>query len=177
MVMDMGRDAEQAAVELEFQPVVKDFSGLLKERRRITKAGRRSLWVAPLVMLIGVAEIAGSLAGQDTSVPVACGLLAGSVAMWFMPHLQGRAFQRLAARNGVMRTVVTDDGVTVSNANTTTTVRWPAQPRYRETADLFVMFSDDKNASCFTVLPKRGLADPADADRLRAIFDRHLARI
>jgi hypothetical protein len=48
---------------------------------------------------------------------------------------------------------------------------------YRETHEVFALFSGDHNARLLTLLPKRGLADPADADRLRAILDRHLTRV
>jgi hypothetical protein len=72
---------------------------------------------------------------------------------------------------------VTEGGVTVATDNSTASVNWAAQPRYRETARVFVLLSDDKNATGFTMLPKSSLTDPADVDRLRAILDRHLSRV
>jgi hypothetical protein len=93
------------------------------------------------------------------------------------PQLTARTVVKIAARNGTYRARVTNAGLTMTTDNSTTTVSWAAQPRYRETKDAFFTFSDDKNATCFTVLPKRGLHDPADADRLREILDRNLTRV
>ncbi|WP_329299542.1 hypothetical protein OG410_14665 [Streptomyces sp. NBC_00659] len=51
------------------------------------------------------------------------------------------------------------------------------QPQgYGADADAFVMFSPDKNAVGFTVLPERAARTPEDVDRLRAILDRNLTR-
>lgn len=72
---------------------------------------------------------------------------------------------------------VTDAGVTVATDDSSTSLNWTVQPRYRETVDGFYMFSPEKNALNFTLLPKRGLRDPADVDRLRAILDAHLSRV
>jgi hypothetical protein len=178
MVMDMGRDAGQGVVELEYQPVARDFTGVLRERRQL----RRRRWVRYLAVgLVTVAFVLNAslaVAGRDKPdwflliwLPLLLALLL------LTPRLQARAFQKLAVRNGTYRATVTDAGLTMTTDNSTTTVKWQAQPRYRETKDAFFTYSDDKNASCFTVLPKRGLRSPADADRLREILDRNLTRV
>ncbi|MER6841794.1 hypothetical protein [Streptomyces platensis] len=41
---------------------------------------------------------------------------------------------------------------------------------------LFVLLSADRTAAGVIVLPKRGVADPENVERLRAILDRHLVR-
>ncbi|TQJ88006.1 YcxB family protein [Streptomyces sp. SLBN-31] len=178
MVMDMGRDAEQGVVELTYQPVMGDFVGALRERNRLRKRGWVRSWAVGLLAFAFVLNAALSAAGRDRSdwflliwMPLTL------VLLLLTPRLQARAFLKLAARNGTYRATVTDAGLTMATDNTTTSVKWAAQPRYRETKDAFLTYSDDKNASCFTVLPKRGLAAPADTDRLRAILDRHLARV
>ena len=177
MVMDMGRDAEQGVVELVYQPVAGDFSGALRERRRFNRAGRIQRWGIGFIAVALVIEIAGALAGGHVDwfpliwMPLFAGLLL------LMPQLQARTVVKIAARNGTYRATVTDAGLTMTTDNSTTSVNWAAQPRYRETKDAFFTFSDDKNATCFTVLPKRGLQDPADADRLREILDRNLTRV
>ncbi|MEU9803187.1 YcxB family protein [Streptomyces sp. NPDC051000] len=65
----------------------------------------------------------------------------------------------------------------VTTADTRTHIGWAAQPRYTETAGMFLLLSDDKRAASMTMLPKRGARDPADIDRLRAVLDRNLRRI
>ncbi|MEW2299421.1 YcxB family protein [Streptomyces sp. NPDC006655] len=179
MVMDMGRDAEQGVVELVYEPAMEDFTGVLRERERLRRRWvRPRRWAFVVVALAFVLNASLSLAGRDKPnwyllivMPLA------AILVYFTPRLQARAFQRLGARNGTFRATVTDAGLTLANDNSTTSLNWSAQPRYRETKEAFFTYSDDKNVSCFTVLPKRGLQDPADADRLRAILDRHLTRV
>jgi hypothetical protein len=95
----------------------------------------------------------------------------------FLPRTQARQFHRLAQRRGEFRVTVTDAGVSVVSDDASTSLKWTVQPRYRETADGFYMFSPEKNALNFTVLPKRAVRDPADVDRLRTILDAHLSRV
>ncbi|MFI7399443.1 YcxB family protein [Streptomyces sp. NPDC049541] len=177
MVMDMGRDAEQGVVELAYQPVAGDFAGALRERKRFNRAGKLQRWALGFIAVAFLFAVASALAGGHVDwfpliyLPLVVGLL------FLVPRLQARAFLKIAARNGRYRATVTDAGLTTTTDNSTTSVKWAAQPRYRETKDAFVLYSDDKNATCFTVLPKRGLADPADADRLREILDRNLTRV
>ncbi|MFD7874271.1 YcxB family protein [Streptomyces sp. NPDC059766] len=177
MVMDMGRDAEQETVELTYQPTAADFAQVLRERRRFSRAGRRFNWVIGAMFCLAAVEAVVWLAGgkPDMFLMMWSGLTA--VVFLFLPRLQARTVQRVAARNGVFRAVVTDAGVTVTTDAGSSTIYWSGQPRYRESAQLFTLYSDDKNATCFTLLPKRGLSGPADADRLRAILDRHLTRV
>ncbi|WP_405873007.1 MULTISPECIES: YcxB family protein [unclassified Streptomyces] len=178
MVMNMGRDATEqgGVVELEYQPVVGDFAAALRERRRLIRAGRlRNM--AVVLLAVGFVLNAGiGLVGGDVDWFLLIWLPMLGALLFFAPQLQARQFIKLAARNGTFRATVTDTGLTMVNDNSTTSVKWAAQPRYRETGDAFITYSDDKNASCFTVLPKRGLKDPADADRLREILDRNLTR-
>ena len=178
MVMDMGRDAGQGVVELEYQPVVGDFTAALRVRRRLVRRGWARNWTLGLVAVAFVLKAMTAVLGsEDPDWFLLIWLPLAGALLLFTPRLQARAFFRLATRNGTYRAAVTDAGLTMSNDNSTTSVKWAAQPRYRETKDAFFTYSDDKNASCFTVLPKRGLADPADADRLREILDRNLTRV
>ncbi|MER6627705.1 YcxB family protein [Streptomyces sp. NPDC000987] len=177
MVMDMGRDAGQGVVELAYRPVAGDFLGALRERERVRRRGWVRRWAIGVMAFASVLNALLTVAGSRKPdwflliwMPLAVALLL------CMPRVQARAFLKLAVRNGTYRATVADAGLTMATDNSTTSVDWAAQPRYRETEDAFITYSDDKNASCFTVLPKRGLPDPADADRLRAILDRHLTR-
>ena len=165
-------------VELEFRPVAKDFVAALRARRRVSRAMRRQVWLLGLAACCGVFVVAIDLAhGETPPFPVLIGMGVFAFLLVFQPWFVARQFQRLAERRGVIRVTVTDAGVTVAADDLVTSLQWSVQPRYRETADGFYMFSPEKNALNFTVLPKRGLRDPADADRLRAILDAHLSRV
>lgn len=175
--MDMGRDAGQDIVELTYRPEVEDFTSAMRARLRVTGSGRKLLWVAGCLGLAAVLDAVLLLGGQDVSVTPVVAMGAGAAVLPLSPWLQARQVHRLAERNGVFRARVTDTGVSVATDHTTASVAWAAQPRYRETSRVFVLFSDDRYATGFTMLPKRGLAAAGDADRLRAILDRHLTRV
>jgi hypothetical protein len=165
------------AVELEYLPVVADFTSALVARGKLSRAGRiqrRMFAVVGFCVAMGIVTSVISREKPDfvTLWVVFCVLLVG-----LTPRLQARQFQRLSQQRGTFRVTVTDAGVSVATDNTTATVDWVAQPRYRERPDLFVLFSADKNASCFTVLPKRAVRTPEDVDRLRAILDRNATRV
>ncbi|MGW2819781.1 YcxB family protein [Streptomyces sp. NPDC001443] len=172
-----GRDAAPETVELTYRMTRRDFSHVVWERRRFSRSGRRGNLVIGLLFCLAAAQAAAGAAGAEVDLFLTVWPAVSAVVLLFIPWMQARAAQRTAARNGVFRAVVTDDGVTVTTDHGSATVNWSGQPRYRESAELFTLYSDDKNATCFTPLPKRGLADPADADRLRAILDRRLSRV
>ncbi len=177
--MDMGRDdVTGRVVELEYRPVAKDFVSALRARRRVSRAMRRQVWLLGLAACCCVFVVASDLAdGEMPPFPMLIGMCVFAFLLVLQPWLVGHQFQRLAERRGVIRVTVTDAGVTVATDDSSTSLQWSVQPRYRETAEGFYMFSPEKNAANFTVLPKRGLRDPADADRLRAILDAHLSRV
>ncbi|SNX58305.1 hypothetical protein SAMN06272735_2795 [Streptomyces sp. TLI_55] len=177
MVMNMGRDAEQGVVELAYQPVVGDYAGALRERRRFNRAGRLQKVALVLIALAWVLNLATAVSGGDSHPFLLIWMPLTVALVLCQPWLTARQVFKAAARNGVYRATVSDAGLTVVTEHSSTSVGFAAQPRYRETKELFVLYSDDKNATCFTVLPKRGVADPADVDRLRGILDRNLSRV
>ncbi|MER6079956.1 YcxB family protein [Streptomyces sp. NPDC001833] len=177
MAMDMGRDAGPGVVELVYQPAVEDFLGALRERERFRRQRWRRHWATGAMVFAFVLNAWLTAAGSEKpNWFLLVWMPLGAALLFFAPWFQAQACLRVAARNGRFRATVADAGLTMVTDNSTTSVNWAAQPRYRETKHAFITYSDDKNASCFTVLPKRALPDPADADRLRAILDRHLTR-
>ncbi|MFJ7963772.1 hypothetical protein [Streptomyces sp. NPDC096324] len=164
-------------VELEYRPVVADFTSALKARRAISKAGRRQYAVLGGVVVVAALQGQRALNGHGESLILTIWLVVCMPLILLSPWLMARQFQRLGERQGTFRVTVTDAGVTVATDNSTTELNWVAQPRYRETKDVFAMFSPDKKATSFTSLPKRAVRAPEDVDRLRAILDRHLTRV
>ncbi|WP_405879642.1 hypothetical protein OG747_13960 [Streptomyces sp. NBC_01384] len=164
-------------VELEYGPAVGDYASALRARRHVSRSSRVQLWVFGFLAVFVALEAVVGLAGQDVPVFPLVLMVSTGLLIQFTPWLQARAVYRLAERQGVFRVTVTDAGVSVATDNTTASVNWVAQPRYRETAEVFVLLSADKNAVGFTVLPKRAVQHPADVDRLRAILDRNLTRV
>lgn len=177
--MDMGRDdVAERVVELVYRPTTEDFMAALRARKRVSRSARRMRWMIGLVLVLGALVIVTALQrGDSLPVPMLIGMALAVFLLVFQPRLAARQFQRLSERRGEFRVTVTDTGVSVVTDDASTTLQWSVQPRYRETADGFYMFSPEKNACNFTPLPKRAVQDPADVDRLRAILDAHLSRI
>ncbi|MFF5275511.1 hypothetical protein [Streptomyces sp. NPDC000133] len=166
------------AVELRYRPVLRDYSAALRARNRVGAAGRRQRILGVVATGCAVVAIALSLvSGTDVPVPLLVALLFCGPVLLLSPWLVARQLFRFVGRQGEFRVRVEESGVTVDTDNSSTVVRWRAQPRYLETADLFVMLSDDRNAVGLTVMAKRGVQDPSDVDRLREIFDRHLTKV
>ncbi|MFE1411817.1 hypothetical protein ACFW6F_13575 [Streptomyces sp. NPDC058746] len=181
--MDMEHGATRPVaqtVELAYRITTKDLAEAVRLRDSKTAAGRRRRWLFPLIgalsLLIGVSAIM-----RDESAARAAGFLTGAVVLWafalFGPRLQARAFRGLLDKAGDCRTVVDGAGLLVKTATTEARISWAAQPTYAETDGAFVMLSDDKGAVAMTVLPKRGVRQPADVDRLRALLDANLRRL
>ncbi|MER8017328.1 YcxB family protein [Streptomyces griseoluteus] len=166
-------------VELEYQLTREDMGQALKARAKASGRARRMRRFA----LAGVAALVGASAvplahgeAPDTGAWVIAGLVVVSLFVQ-QPWLLARQFHKIASRNGACRSRVDDCGVTVENAGGSSRLNWTAAPRYAETADTFVLLSGDDNASCLTVLPKRGVRTPEDVDAVRALLDRHIRRL
>ncbi|WP_063749019.1 hypothetical protein [Streptomyces sp. NRRL B-24484] len=158
-------------VELAYTLTVEDFRQALRARAKVSAAARRQRVLFPLIAAFAVVAGGLSLAqGEGVPVPLVAMLLAVAFALVGVPWLQARQFHRLTADKGEFRVVADSTGITVANLHSTTTLAWAAAPRHVETHELFVLFSGDKNASCLTVLPKRGTDD---VDGLRALLARH----
>ncbi|MFF3915542.1 YcxB family protein [Streptomyces sp. NPDC001852] len=177
MVMDMGRDAVQDVVELRYRPEAADLTSALRARQRVSRVGWIYRWTPFVTGFAALTEIVRAIQGKHFSPGVLASMVVATLALALSPWLQARAFQRVAVRRGLFRVTVTGQGVSVTTDHTTASGTWAAQPRYRETRRVFVLLSDDKNAITFTMLPKSGLTDPADIDRLRAILDRNIRRV
>lgn len=180
--MDMnGTPAVGAAVRLVYRPTTADIAEAVRARSNKTPLGRRMRWFYAGLAALLLALAALTVLARDGFQPLTAGLVAGGLSVpvtaGLVPRIQARAFGGLLEKVGEARTVVDESGVLVTTADTQTRIAWAAQPSYAETDLVFVLFSADKQAVGMTVLPKRGVQDPADVDRLRAILDRNLKRL
>ncbi|MEU6369105.1 hypothetical protein ABZ876_26040 [Streptomyces sp. NPDC046931] len=177
MVMDTGREAVEEAVELAYQPTARDFASALRARRKVSRSGRLAMWAMVLMFLAAaLTAAAGLAAGHVDPFPLIMMCYVGGL-LAVMPQLQARSLTRVSDLNGPCRTTVTDAGLTIRGEHITVTQGWGARPVYRETPEVFALFSGDPNARCLTLLPKRALPDLSDTDRLRAILDRNTTRV
>ncbi|MER6342901.1 YcxB family protein [Streptomyces sp. NPDC001595] len=179
MVMDMGRDAvrDESTVELTYKPTVGDLTQALRARMRASRAGRIQRWLPAVFAVLAALQAARGIAGGDWDTQFIVWMLLMAGMFPVLPWLQARQFQRLAARQGTFRAVVSDAGLSVVTDTGTATTNWVALPRFAETRDVFVLLSGDAKAVGVTVLPKRGIQGEDGEDRLRAVLDRHLTRV
>ncbi|WP_344381340.1 YcxB family protein [Streptomyces thermolineatus] len=173
---------ETSIVELAYVPTAADATQAIRARMRATPAGR----LQNLIILASAVVVLGALVlhltvSEEPSLRVTLLCLASlalSIGMYLLvPALQGRQVHRMIAPQGEFRAVVDDAGVQVVSRDSETTQRWPMITRYTETDSLFVLMTPDKHGVGIVVLPKRGAAEPADVDRLRAVLDRNATRV
>ncbi|KFF97940.1 MULTISPECIES: YcxB family protein [Streptomyces] len=160
-------------VELVYRATVGDFREAVRASTRASAAGR---WGQGLLLFsAGAGALVTVLALASGGTPDAQVLVmpvAAVVGLVLLPRFQARLLHRRAAARGLHRTVLDLWGVTVEHDHGTEhPARWSQVSRYAETPHTFVLFSG-AHAPRLTVLPKRGLTNPADADRLRAVLDR-----
>lgn len=98
-----------------------------------------------------------------------------AVIVLVVPRARKRQYQRVADQMGTIRVSVDDGSVRLEGPHGTTTNSWSAYGSFVETEQAFVLLSPDKKRIIFTVLPKRGLTERSDAERLRGILARHLS--
>ncbi|MEU6877127.1 YcxB family protein [Streptomyces sp. NPDC046712] len=175
-------ETTRETVELTYLPVVSDATEALRARMRATPAGRLQnavLLAAGGLMLLAFALTFVGPKGPSLGTTVICLLaLALIAAMYVMiPGIQGRQVHRLFGPQGEFRGFVDEAGVRVVSRDSDTTYRWTMLTRYAETRDLFVLLTPDKHGIGLVVLPKRGVADPLEIDRLRAVLDRYSNRV
>ncbi|MEV3991127.1 YcxB family protein [Streptomyces sp. NPDC049837] len=175
-------EAAQDAVELTYEPALADAVGAIRARAKATPAGRlqNGVLLACALFMLGslVLNFTGPK-GPTVGATVLClTVLLFILGMYFlMPGLQGQQVHRLYATQPEFRVVVDDAGVRQCARDLDMTYRWPAMPRYTETAELFVLLSGDRHGVGIAFLPKRGISDPEGVDRLRAILDRNITRL
>ncbi|MGW5274303.1 YcxB family protein [Streptomyces sp. NPDC004044] len=180
--MAEGREATDAVaerpVELAYRHTVDDVAAAIRTRAKSTRAGlfRRRLLIFTLVVT-AVGFLLSTLGDGHRDTPWHLYLALAFVAfMTAVPRLQARQLHRLSERQGDFRAVVDETGIRLTTAHSSAALDWHLYPHYVETPELFVLLSADKSAVGVVLLPKRGLSNPEDAGRLRAILDRHLVR-
>jgi hypothetical protein len=168
-VQDRGTDA----VELVYRPTRTDILQGIRVRARVRGvAPVRWMFV---VLFTGFAAFT-ALGGADAAVLTALSLLT-AVLIWGTPRMQAGQVFRAVSWQGEYRVTVTDAGITVETEHTTMMQRWTLFRGYRETPEHLVLLSRDPGILVLEVEPKRGLRGEEDLQRLRALLDRHLARV
>ncbi|KQX53015.1 MULTISPECIES: YcxB family protein [unclassified Streptomyces] len=163
---------------LAYSPDLGEVKEAVRVRLRATVWWRLLRWAAwgagvLALLVVGLALLPPSPEPGTAARLAALGLVAVGCAE-ALPWLTARIVFRLIKAQGDATAVVGEDGARWTSRDTDTTIRWGLLPRYVETPRLFVLLTSQQSGTGFAYLPKRGLAAPADADRLRAILDRNI---
>jgi len=160
---------QQPAVQLVYRPQPADTRVGLRVRERVK---RTKLVLRGVLLALGVGF------WLITIDVVSTGLLLFVVLwMWGYPRLHIAYIQRIIGWQGEYRATVSAAGITCRSDHSTLVQKWSVYQGYRETADHFVLLSRDPNIMWLEVLPKRGVHEAEDLDRLRAILDQHTTRV
>ncbi|MGW8885837.1 YcxB family protein [Streptomyces sp. NPDC055749] len=166
---------EQTAVQLVYRPQSADTLVGLRVRERIKRTGLLLRGVF-LALWVGHWLLSAARRGSVDVVSTVLFLLVVLV-VWGYPRLQAAQVQKIVGWQGEYRATVSPAGITCRNDHSTLVQKWSVFQGYRETAGHFVLLSRDPNIMCLDVLPKRGVHEPGDLDRLRAVLDRHTTRV
>ncbi|MGW4977429.1 YcxB family protein [Streptomyces mirabilis] len=160
---------EPSAVQLVYRPQPADTRVGLRVRDRVKRTK---------LVLRGVLLVLGVGFWLITIDVVSTGLLLFVVLwMWGYPRLHVAYIQRIIGWQGEYRATVSAAGITCHSDYSTLIQKWSVYQGYRETAHHFVLLSRDPNIMWLEVLPKRGVHEAEDLDRLRAILDQHTTRV
>ncbi|MFF0554672.1 YcxB family protein [Streptomyces sp. NPDC004266] len=134
--------------------------------------------VAVLAALVMVLELFGPGDPKPAGAVRMAGLVLllvvlGPLARW----VTVRQMYALIGRQGEFRARVDEDGVRWTTRDSEVVHRWQLLSRYTETPTQFVLLSGDKGGVGVAALPKRGLTDPAEVDRLRQVLERNATRL
>ncbi|MFI1974896.1 YcxB family protein [Streptomyces wedmorensis] len=168
-------------MELVYTPTREDLVDAVRVQLRYGSF-RWMRWVLPFAACLAFLAVALMLTGPGgaetgpVALMVSLGLFA-AVLRPLMPRLAARVTYPMIERQGEHRASVGEEGVRWVTRDSEVTGRWQLMARYVETPTQFVLLSADKGAAGVAALPKRGLAGPADVDRLRAVLDRNIARM
>ncbi|MGW2559932.1 YcxB family protein [Streptomyces sp. NPDC001514] len=168
-------DQSTDSVELVYRPTPADTLVALRVRERIKRTGLLLRGVF-LTLFTGVHLLGTVRRGSIEPISTAL-FLAVVLFVWGYPRIHAAHVQRIIGWQGEYRTTVSPAGITCSTDHSTLIQKWSVLKGYRETPGHFVLLSRDPNIMCLSVLPKHGLSTPDDADRLRAVLDRHTTRV
>ncbi|MGW5776666.1 YcxB family protein [Streptomyces sp. NPDC003863] len=162
--------ARDAAVTFVYVPTEADYRSAVRRFSFGTLSGLAGLFVpvaagAVLAYLYawrrGFSPAASAVVGA--CVPIAAGL----IGLRTLARVAREQYSGMADY-GTCTTVVGDDGMGTTGGDLTSRIDWQAFSRYIETDELFVFMP--RRMRVYFVLPKRGAADPADVDRVRAVL-------
>jgi hypothetical protein len=160
---------EQTAVQLVYRPQSADTRVGMRVRERI-KRTKLVLRGVLLALAVGFWLV-------STDVISTALVLFVVLWLWGYPRLHVAYVQRIIGWQGEYHATVSAAGIACRSDHSTLVQKWSVYQGYRETAGHFVLLSRDPNIMWLDVLPKRGVHEAGDLDRLRAILDQHTTRM
>ncbi|MEV4994671.1 hypothetical protein [Streptomyces niveus] len=166
------------SVKLTYLVTWREISEGLKMQMRHSPVGRwcyRVLWgLCALLALLSVANLLTR--GVDAAgLEVWRFLLTACFIVIAIRWLTALALLAYARHLGEHRVTVDADGISIVSERHTHHTNWGFYGRSAESRRVFVLLTPDVWGTGLMVLPKRGLSDPRDSERLRSLITEHLA--
>ncbi|MFD4699241.1 YcxB family protein [Streptomyces niveus] len=166
------------SVKLTYVVTWREISEGLKMQMRHSPVGRwcyRVLWgLCALLALLSVANLLTRGVGA-AGLEVWRFLLTACLFVIAIRWLTALALLAYARHLGEHRVTVDADGISIVSERHTHHTNWSFYGRSAESRRVFVLLTPDVWGTGVMVLPKRGLSDPQDSERLRSLFTKHLA--
>lgn len=173
MIEDEEDGDAEVPIVLTYRSTIEDHSEAERALLRILVRQRPLLYLGTILML--------ALLLVDTNpatVLISVGAVLQVLATFGGTRSHVRWLNRMSEKHGEFRTTFDAAGIRITTAHTDEVLDWSGHPHYTETKDLFLLLRLGMMKPVgILVIPKRGLPHPTDADRLRALLDRHLTRV
>lgn len=166
-----------STVELRFTYEARELALMFRTRlRELRRRRRMAVWGGPMPfgLLAGLAFLLVQVARGEDGLPwpasVGGAILVGGGVAFLIGFTQARAYAKAAASSGELHIVVGPGELRSSNALGTTEHNLAAFGQPVELPEGILLMSNDEQARHLIYLPRRGLLDPDQADRLRSLL-------
>ncbi|MFD7699800.1 hypothetical protein [Streptomyces caelestis] len=105
------------------------------------------------------------------------GLTVWAVAVFLSPGTSAGRMLEANGHHGLIRITVGSGGVRMVGEHSDLRMGWADFGSYAESGRVFVLRSPDRAGNCALVLVKQGVRGERGGERLRALLDRHPARV
>lgn len=130
------------------------------------------------MIFLSIALVASGNLPLAVKLIVVVGVVLLLVAPVASMRAHARSLYRMSEKHGEYHAVFDGAGIRITSALMKDVNEWSMYSRYAETKDCFVLLHwRTGRPALVLVVPKRGLSDPADVDRLRALLDQQLTRV
>ncbi|WP_020674013.1 YcxB family protein [Amycolatopsis nigrescens] len=163
----------EVPVVLTYRYTTEDFRETERALWRVIVRQRPLLYLGTIFMLVLL-----FVDLTPATVLISVGAVLQVVSIIGGTHAHVQWLNRESEKHGEFRAKFDAAGMGITTALRNDAFGWSDHSHYTETTNLFLLVRlGTMKPADFAPIPKRGLPDPADVDRLRALLGRHLTRV